>query len=104
MANGSEARQQSVVTFVMRDIGPDMQGFVGFSMENSHGVSICFMRETFWAILSVSAQKVKGFSHRFAGVSFFNLRRPSRTICNKQSRQRSTPEHPFGGNAVVYQN
>ena len=26
----------------------------------------------------------------------------SRTIGNTQSRQRSTPEHPFGGNAVVY--
>jgi hypothetical protein len=27
----------------------------------------------------------------------------SRSIGNTQSRQRSTPEHPFGGNAVVYQ-
>jgi hypothetical protein len=61
VANGSETRQQSVVTFVMKDIGADMQGFVGFSKENSHVVSICFMHETFWAILSTSAQKVKWF-------------------------------------------
>ncbi len=60
--DGSEARQQSAVTFVMRDTSADTERVVGFSTENSRGVSICFMRGAFWAILSVSAQKVKRFS------------------------------------------
>jgi hypothetical protein len=42
----------------MKDIGADIKRFVGFSTENSSGVSISFMREAFWAILSISAQKV----------------------------------------------
>jgi hypothetical protein len=61
VGKGSEVRQQSRVTFVMRDISADMERLVGFSTENSRGVSICFIRGAFWAILSVSAQKVRKF-------------------------------------------
>jgi hypothetical protein len=64
--------------------------------------SICFVRERIWAILTLSKQKAKRFSPPGLRSYFFLLRIPSRTIGNTQSRQRSTPEHPFGGNAVVY--
>jgi hypothetical protein len=55
-------RQESVVTFVMTVGAKDMERVIGFSTENSRSVSICFIREAIWAILSVSAQKVKGSS------------------------------------------
>jgi hypothetical protein len=97
-------RQESVVTFVMADGAKDMERIIEFSTENSRGVSICFVGDAIWAILSVSAQKVKDSPLRLAGVYSFNFRRPSPHDSHKQSRQRSTPEHPFGGNAVVYLN
>jgi hypothetical protein len=97
-------RQESVVTFVMTTGVGGMRRIIEFSTENLRGISICFMREQIWSILWILAQKVKRSPFRLAGVHFFNFQRPSRTIGNKQSRQRSTPERPFGGNAVVYLN
>ena len=97
-------RQQSRMTFVITEIRGASTELLVFPRKIHMSYQFALCAERFGLFSRYRLRKLKGSPHRLAGASFFNWRSPSHTICNRQSRQRSTPEHPFGGNAVVYQN